>query len=82
MGMLPAGAAAWVGKTRHELQPHPQLQLSCGCLPRVPGILSAAPYATPAAPTQPTLCSLGLSRQKEEGRRNGGLAPGGSRQET
>lgn len=81
MGMLPAGAAAWVGKTRHELQPHPQLQLSCGCLPRVRGALSAAPYAIPL-PLPSPLSALSGSAGREEGRRNGGLTPGGSRQET
>lgn len=56
MDIPPAGTAAWVGKIRCALRPHPQPQLSCGFPRRVLGILcSLPPLAMP--PPYPTLCS-------------------------
>lgn len=76
MDMPPAGTAAWVGKIRCALQPHPQRQLSCGFSRRVLGILSAAPYHHSQCPHPTPPHSLLFSRQRGEGRGNGGLSLG------
>lgn len=60
----------WVGETRCEHQPP--------SLPRVLGLLCAAPchHRLHSPPPAHSLLSLGFSRQRGEGRGNGGLALG------